>query len=102
MLDLDAAIQRADVVITGEGALDEQTLAGKAPAGVARLARKRGKRVFAIVGSATEEPTTREIFDGVLVLAQPPITRDESIARAAELLRERGRELGAALSLSCS
>ena len=102
MLDLDAAIQRADVVITGEGALDHQTLAGKAPAGVARLARKLGKRVFAIVGCATEDPTTREIFDGVLVLAQSPITRDESIARTAELLRERARELGTALSRSCS
>ena len=102
MLDLEAAIQRADVVITGEGALDDQTLAGKAPAGVARLARKLGKRVFAIVGCATEDPATREIFDGVFVLAKPPITRDESIARTAELLRERARELGTALSRSCS
>ena len=42
MLDLGAAIQRADVVITGEGSLDEQTLEGKAPAGVARLARRWG------------------------------------------------------------
>jgi glycerate kinase len=102
MLDFDAAIQQADVVITGEGALDHQTLAGKAPAGVARLARKLRKRVFAIVGSATEDPRTREIFDGVLVLARPPITREESITRTAELLRARARELGAALSLSCS
>jgi glycerate 2-kinase len=97
MLDLAAAIQRADVVITGEGALDEQTLAGKAPAGVARLARKLGKRVVAIVGCATEDPTAHEIFDGVFVLAKSPITRDESIARTAELLRERARELGAML-----
>lgn len=102
MLDLDAAIQRADVVITGEGTLDEQTLAGKAPAGVARLARKLGKRVFAIVGCATKDPTTGEIFDGIIVLAKSPITPDDSIRRTAELLRERGRELGEALSHSCS
>jgi glycerate kinase len=94
MLDLGAAIERADVVITGEGSLDEQTLEGKAPAGVARLARKLGKRVFAIVGCATECEQAREIFDGVFALAKPPITPEESIARAPELLRERGRELG--------
>jgi glycerate kinase len=95
-LDLGAAIQRADVVVTGEGNLDDQTLEGKAPAGVARLARKLGKRVFAIVGCATER-SAREVFDGVLVLAQPPITREESMARPAELLRERARELGGTL-----
>lgn len=102
MLDLEASIQRADVVITGEGALDDQTLEGKAPAGVARLARKLGKRVFAIVGCATQNPNVLQVFDGVFVLAQSPITRDESIARTAELLRERGRELGELLVHSCS
>ena len=100
MLDLGAAIQRADVVITGEGSLDDQTLEGKAPAGVARLARKLGKRVFAIVGCATENATTREVFDGVFVLAQPPITREESMTRTKALLRERARELGATWILS--
>lgn len=99
MLDLEASIERADVVITGEGRLDDQTLEGKAPAGVVRLARKRGKRVFAIVGSAAECTPAHEIFDGVFVLAKPPTTREESIARTPELLRERGRELGEALSL---
>jgi glycerate kinase len=102
MLELEAAIERADVVITGEGSLDEQTLEGKAPAGVARLARKLGKRVFAIVGCTRESTSAPELFDGVLVLAKPPITRDESIRRTAELLRERARELGAILPLSCS
>jgi glycerate kinase len=102
MLDLGAAIQRADVVITGEGSLDDQTLEGKAPAGVARLARKLGKRVFAIVGCATEHATAREVFDGVFLLAQPPITREESMRRTAALLRERARELGATLIPSFS
>ena len=90
---LPEAIRQSDVVITGEGRLDEQTLEGKAPSGVARLAREAGKRVFAIAGSASESPTVRALFEGVLVLAQPPITSDESKARAAELLQERAREL---------
>jgi glycerate kinase len=90
---LPEAIQGSDVVITGEGRLDEQTLEGKAPSGVARLAREAGKRVFAIAGSANESPALRDLFDGVLVLARPPVTSEESRARAGELLRERAREL---------
>jgi glycerate kinase len=97
MLDLREVIQRADVVITGEGRLDEQTLDGKAPAGVAQLARERGKPVYAIVGSIVERGAECEIFDGVFVLAKPPITREESIKRTAALLRERAKELGSAL-----
>jgi glycerate kinase len=41
-------IRQSDIVITGEGKLDRQTLAGKAPAGVARMARAEGKMVCAI------------------------------------------------------
>ena len=96
-IDLEAAIQGADVVITGEGKLDRQTLEGKAPAGVARLAHKNGKRVYAIAGAATADRTVIEIFDGVLALMTPPVTREEAMTRAKELLRERGRELGATL-----
>ena len=92
-IGLRAAIAKADVVITGEGRLDEQSLEGKAPAGVARLAREAGKRVFAIAGSASEAPAVRALFDAVVILARPPITPEQSIARAAELLQERAREL---------
>jgi glycerate kinase len=88
-----SAIGRADVVITGEGRLDEQTLEGKAPAGVARLAREAGKRVFAIVGRTSETPAVRAPFDAVLVLARDAIPPEESIACAADLLQERAREL---------
>lgn len=89
---LRAAIEKADVVITGEGRLDEQTLEGKVPSGVARLARQAGKRVFAIVGTGSELPEVRNLFDGIFVLARPPITSQDSIVRAAELLQERARE----------
>jgi len=100
VLNLEAAIQRADVVISGEGSLDDQTLEGKAPAGVARLARKMGKRVYAIVGCATENPAVLQVFDGVYALASPSITRDEAMSRTQELLREQARELGRLFSCS--
>jgi glycerate kinase len=92
-IGLEAAIAKADIVVTGEGRLDDQSLEGKAPAGVARLARKAGKRVFAIVGAAGGGPAVRELFDEVLALARSPISPEQSIARARELLQERAREL---------
>jgi len=94
---LESKMKDVDVVITGEGSLDRQTLEGKTPAGVAGLARKLGKRVFAIVGRASEDRQVRELFDQVYVLAQPGMSEKENIARAAELLRERARELGESL-----
>jgi glycerate kinase len=94
---LESKMKDVDVVITGEGSLDRQTLEGKTPAGVARLGRKLGKRVFAIVGRASEDRQVRELFDEVYVLAQPGMSEKENIARAAELLRERARELAESL-----
>jgi glycerate kinase len=94
---LEAKMKDADLVITGEGSLDRQTLEGKTPAGVARLARKLGKRVYAIVGRASEDRQARELFDGVYELTQPGMSEQESIANAGKLLRARGRELVAAL-----
>jgi len=92
-VDLESKIKDVDVVITGEGSLDRQTLEGKTPAGVARLARKLGKRVFAIVGRADGDRQVREIFDGVYQNARPGMSETENMARAAELLRENAREL---------
>src|ERR1700730_903898 len=60
---LESRMEDVDVVITGEGSLDRQTLEGKTPAGVAQLARKLGKRVFAIVGRAGEDRQGRETLD---------------------------------------
>lgn len=97
VVGLKAAIERSDVVITGEGRLDAQTLEGKGPAGVARLAHESGKRVFAIVGVASESTAVRSLFEDIYVLAREPITTREAMLRAGELLQERARELGRAL-----
>jgi len=90
---LDAKMKDADLVITGEGSLDRQTLEGKTPAGVARLARKLGKPVFAIVGRASENQELSEIFDGIYQNARPGMSQQENMKRAAELLRENARDL---------
>lgn len=52
---LEDYIKTADYVITGEGCLDRQTVMGKAPIGVAKLAKQFGKPVLAFSGSATRD-----------------------------------------------
>lgn len=52
---LEDYIKDADMVVTGEGRLDGQTIYGKAPMGVAKLAKKYNKPVIAFSGSVTED-----------------------------------------------
>ena len=94
---LESKIRDADVVITGEGSLDRQTLEGKTPAGVSRMAQKLGKRVFAVVGRATQDREVREMFDGVYENARRGMSQEENMRRAAELLLENARELAKTL-----
>ncbi|MER5179294.1 glycerate kinase [Streptomyces sp. NPDC002896] len=56
VLGFAPALERAALVITGEGSLDEQTLHGKAPAGVAAAARAAGKEVVAVCGRLALRP----------------------------------------------
>jgi glycerate 2-kinase len=97
IVDLKSKMKAADLVITGEGSLDRQTLEGKTPAGVAQLARKLGKPVFAIVGRATNDREVRKIFDGVYENARSEMSQEENMKRGAELLRENARELAKVL-----
>jgi glycerate kinase len=95
MLDLVGfrhALRGADLVITGEGSLDEQSLAGKAPVGVARAARAGGVPVVAVAGRSllTSEQLLSAGIEATYPLAdlEPDVSR--SMANAAELLRQVG------------
>ena len=52
---LEDYVKDADIVVTGEGRLDHQTVMGKAPVGVANIAKKYNKKVIAFSGSVTED-----------------------------------------------
>ena len=95
--DLESKMKNFDLVITGEGSLDRQTLEGKTPAGVARLARKLGKSVFAVAGRTDGNRQVRELFDGVYVLGQPGMSENEKMKQSAELMREKAQELAKSL-----
>ena len=90
---LERKIKDADVVITGEGSLDRQTLEGKTPAGVANLARKYKKPVFAFVGRDAGDVEARKLFDRVFHNARPGMSTEENMKRAAEFLQDNARHL---------
>ena len=96
MLELvrfEAALGQADLVITGEGCLDEQSLAGKAPLGVARAASAAGLPVVAVVGRNLLRPERLSAagFVRVYPLTALEADVDRSMANAPALLREVGR-----------
>lgn len=54
-IDFDNIVKDADIVITGEGQIDSQTLRGKAPSGIYKYARRHNAKVFAFGGNVTPE-----------------------------------------------
>ncbi len=88
LTELRGRIARADLVITGEGCLDAQTLHGKGPIGVAAMARLLGKRIAGIGGMVADNPTLRASFDALFAVKPESMPIPEAIARAAELLEE--------------
>ena len=86
VLRIEERIAQCDLVITGEGRLDTQTLEGKGPAGIAALARKYGKPVLALAGSITDDHTVAGIFTASLPIIDELITLTEAMTRGAELL----------------
>lgn len=83
---LEERVQQADLVITGEGRLDAQTLCGKGPVGVAQMARRLGKPVLAYAGVIEDSPTLRECFDLTFASKPPEMELAEALANAAGLL----------------
>ncbi|PQO98219.1 glycerate kinase [Massilia phosphatilytica] len=98
---LDAAVRAADLVVTGEGRIDGQTVHGKTPMGVAQVARHYGKPVVAIGGSlAVDADAVHEQGIEVVVAAVArPCSVAEALAAGADNLRRAARNLAAALAL---
>lgn len=85
---LEKKIHEADLVITGEGKLDGQTLHGKGPMGVARMARAAGKKVIGVGGIVDDSPALRAVFDDLWQVKPDSLPVKDALARAAELLEE--------------
>ena len=87
---LDEKLEGADLVITGEGQLDFQTVYNKAPVGVAWRAKQRNIPVIAICGSLGKgfEDVHAEGIDAVASIICAPMTLDEASVRSGELIAD--------------
>lgn len=92
VLGLEEAIRACCLVITGEGSLDRQTLNGKGPHGIARLARKWGKPVLTFCGVWDGSAEVRREFGTIHSVKPENCTVEESTRRGRELLAARAGE----------
>ena len=91
----DSLLEGCSLVITGEGKIDQQSLHGKVPVGVARRASRCGVPVIALAGSLDLEPEIlhREGITAAFAIADQPLEPDESIKRGPELIKKKTIEL---------
>jgi glycerate kinase len=92
----DKSLEKADLVVTGEGSIDEQTLHGKAPFGVARAAKQKGKRVIAFAGkiSSTTNSALDKYFDELISINQREVELEEALATAGQNLTNAVEQIG--------
>lgn len=92
-INLEDAIQKADLVITGEGQSDEQTLYGKAPSYIASLAAKHNIPTVLISGSLQDVDQLSENFAGCFSIINQPLTLEECMKQADSLLYEQTKQI---------
>ena len=81
LIGFDERVRDADLVITGEGNMDEQSAAGKAPVGVARRAKRYGKPVVAVVGGRADslDAVYGQGIDLVLPACRRPMSLEDAL-----------------------
>lgn len=84
-LGFDQALQGADLVITAEGFLDQQSLRNKGPCGVARWSKRRGVPVIALVGGIADDVRAADFSDfaAIFSICRRPVPLEEAQLRAA-------------------
>lgn len=92
----DQALQQADIVITGEGSIDEQTLNGKAPFGVALRAKKKGIPVIGLAGKIPLSPddSLHEYFNILLAIGNEPVDIKTALKQTDKNLVRTAKALG--------
>ena len=101
LVGLAEAVKGADLVITGEGRFDAQTLRGKTPFGVASIARAEGVPVVVLAGTLGEgyQALYEHGINAAFAIASGPMTLQDACARAAPLLTDRARDIARLLIL---
>ncbi len=103
-LHLDKHIANADLVITGEGRIDSQTIHGKVPVGVAKVAKRYNKPVIGIAGSLTADVGVvhQHGIDAVFSVIYTVCTLEEALENAEENVRMAARNIAAVLKVGMS
>lgn len=80
-VEMDKAMEGADLVFTGEGRLDYQTAMGKAPVGIAKMAKKHGAKVIALAGAVIEgaQECNEQGIDAYFSILRQVVTLDEAM-----------------------
>jgi glycerate kinase len=90
----EKALQTADLVITGEGSIDEQTLQGKAPAAVAKWAKQKQLPVIGLAGKVQQHAALGQYFDLLLSINKEPVNIDIALKNTRQNLVHTAEELG--------
>jgi len=87
---LEEKMRGADLVITGEGGIDSQTVFGKTPIGVAKTAKKFDLPVIAIAGGISDDASVlyEHGIDAMVSIIPRPMSLEEAISRGAELVAD--------------
>jgi len=103
-LHLDNHVADADLVITGEGRIDSQTIHGKVPVGVAKVAKRYNKPVIGIAGSLTADVGVvhEHGIDAVFSVIYTVCTLEEALKNAEENVRMAARNIAAVLKMGMS
>lgn len=101
LTDFDKALEQADLVITGEGSIDEQTLQGKGPFGVAYKAKSKGLPVIALAGKVplVKDMNLQKYFDVLMPIGDGSFDMKTALASTSDNLIRTSREIGNLLSL---
>ncbi len=100
-LRIEEKIQDIDLVITGEGMIDSQTVFGKTPIGVAQIAKKYAIPVIGVAGSLGDgfEEVYAHGVDAVFSIIDSPISLEKAMDHGAVLLERLGENIGRVFNL---
>lgn len=92
-MNIEQEIQKANLVITGEGQSDEQTLYGKAPGYIASIAKKYSVPAILISGGLKDVEKLSSSFAGCFSIINQPLTLQECIEQADSLLYQQAKQV---------
>ncbi len=93
LVGFESLVRAADIIITGEGKMDSQTLLGKTPWAIRLMAKKYNKPVIAITGHYEADESLDQGFDAIFPIVEYPCTLEYTIGNAPDLIRHTAERI---------